>query len=90
MSIDFIGPPPVAKNTKHVRIARELMSHPDVWGVIQRPATIERASSAAQAIRTARLVAYEPAGAFEAVARTIDEGNGPEHRVYARFVGNAA
>ena len=36
----------------------------------------------AYGIRAAKIVAYEPAGAFEAQARTVDG----EYRVYARFV----
>jgi hypothetical protein len=64
----------------------ELIAHPDEWGIVQRPASITRASSAAQAIRTGRLSAY-PAGEFEAVARSVVEQGRIEHRVYARYVG---
>ncbi|MFD7236436.1 hypothetical protein ACFWAT_14160 [Streptomyces syringium] len=89
MSVDFIGPPPAGKSTKHRRIAQELRAHPDVWGVVERAETIARAASAAQAIRTAKLHAYEPRGAFEAVSRTVSEAGVAEHRVYARYVGRA-
>ncbi|WP_030271233.1 hypothetical protein [Streptomyces sp. NRRL B-24484] len=80
--VEFLGPPPAAE-TKHGRIARALRDRPSEWAVVQRSASITRAASAAQAIRSAKLGAYEPAGAFQAVARTV-EG---EHRVYARWIG---
>ncbi|AUG78072.1 hypothetical protein CFP65_3271 [Kitasatospora sp. MMS16-BH015] len=83
--VEFLGPPPVAE-TKHTRIARALRGRPSEWAVVQRAASIGRAASAAQAIRSARLHAYEPAGAFQAVARTVQG----EHRVYARYVGEQA
>ncbi|MFD7103089.1 hypothetical protein EYS09_09650 [Streptomyces kasugaensis] len=89
MAVDFIGPPPRSKNTKHSLIASELQSHPESWGVVQKSANIARASSAAQAIRRGRLSAYLPAGTFEAVARTVVEHGVVEHRVYARYVGGA-
>ncbi|EPH40354.1 hypothetical protein ABT390_13620 [Streptomyces aurantiacus] len=85
--VEFIGPPPQHKNTKHARIAAELRQKPHVWGVVRKPASISRASSAAQAIKTGRLAAYEPAGSFEAVACTVGEGKNKEHLVYARYVG---
>ncbi|MEU3710516.1 hypothetical protein [Streptomyces catenulae] len=86
--VEFIGPPPKQRNTKHSRIAEQLKAHPRQWGVVQRPATIKRAAAAAQAIKTGRLPAYGPAGTFEAVARTITDGGRVEHRVYARYVGD--
>lgn len=39
----------------------------------------------AYGIRMAKIVAYEPAGAYEAQARTVDG----QYRVYARFVAVA-
>ncbi|MFD7069186.1 hypothetical protein ACFV97_18390 [Streptomyces sp. NPDC059913] len=86
VSVDFSGPPPRSRNTKHALIAMELIARPGEWGIVQRPTSISRASSAAQAIRTGRLTAY-PAGEFEAKARTIVKQGGVEHRVYARYVG---
>ncbi|MFI1182589.1 hypothetical protein ACH4UT_23960 [Streptomyces sp. NPDC020799] len=87
--VEFIGPPPVQKDTKHTRIARELRAHPDTWGVVQRATTTTRAAAAAQAIRKAKLAAYAPAGTFEAVSRTVVEGGAAEYRVYARYIGGA-
>ncbi|WP_370420375.1 hypothetical protein AB8O64_19860 [Streptomyces sp. QH1-20] len=55
--------------------------------MVQRSTSLPRATSAAQAIRSARLPAYEPAGSYEAVARTVTEGGVVEFRVYARYVG---
>lgn len=87
--VDFVGPPPKQRNTKHARIASSLRRHPQEWGVVRTPSTSVRAASAAQAIRSARLPAYEPAGSFEAVSRTVIRKNGDvEHRVYARYVGD--
>ncbi|GLW53945.1 hypothetical protein [Kitasatospora phosalacinea] len=84
--VEFLGPPPPAE-TKHGRIASALQNRPGEWAVVQRATSISRASSAAQAIRSAKLAAYGPAGAFQAVARTVQTGRTAEHRVYARFVG---
>ncbi|MET3984197.1 hypothetical protein [Streptomyces sp. PvR034] len=86
-AVEYLGPPPAQRNTKHARIAADLRTHPEVWGVIRRPASLDSAASAARAIREARLPAYSPAGTFEAVARTVTEGNRTEYRVYARYVG---
>ncbi|MFF0744191.1 hypothetical protein ACFYVL_27710 [Streptomyces sp. NPDC004111] len=88
MSVEFIGPPPAGKNTKHHRAATALRGRPEEWGVVLRSASPAAAASAAQSIRTARLAAYAPAGSFQAIARTIDEGK-TEHRVYARYVGGS-
>ncbi|WP_043470968.1 hypothetical protein [Kitasatospora sp. MBT66] len=81
--VEFLGPPPPAE-TKHSRIASALRARPGEWAVVHRADTVTRAASAAQAIRSAKLAAYGPAGAFQAVSRTVDT----EHRVYARFVGD--
>lgn len=86
VSVAFTGPPPRSRNTKHALIAMELADRPGEWAIVQRLASIARASSAAQAIRSGRLAAY-PDGAFEAVARSVVEQGRVEHRVYARFVG---
>jgi hypothetical protein len=81
VSVDFIGPPP-AGTSKHNHIAEELRARPGEWAVVQRKTSTARAASAAQAIRTGRLRAYAPAGAFEAKSRKV----GDEYRVYARYV----
>ncbi|MEV0438988.1 hypothetical protein AB0I84_07810 [Streptomyces spectabilis] len=85
--VEFTGPPPRRKTTKHARIASLLREHPEAWAVVRRPATMARAAAAAHAIRSALLSAYEPAGSYEAVARTVIDAGQTEHRVYARYVG---
>lgn len=89
-TVEYMGPPPAQRNTKHARIACELRSRPQVWGVVRKPSSLDSASSAARAIREARLPAYAPPGSFEAVARSVSEGTTTEYRVYARYVGAAA
>lgn len=86
VSVVFAGPPPRSRNTKHALIAMELAEHRGEWAIVQRLASITRASSAAQAIRSGRLAAY-PGGEFEAVARSVVEQGRVEHRVYARYIG---
>ncbi|MFM9368093.1 hypothetical protein [Streptomyces sp. Da 82-17] len=88
--VEFIGPPPRQRNTKHFRIAAALRGNADAWGVVARRANITRAASAAQAIKSGRLAAYAPAGRFEAVARTVVVDGVEEHRVYARYVSDKA
>ncbi|MFI9063080.1 hypothetical protein ACIGQE_14535 [Streptomyces sp. NPDC053429] len=86
-AVEYVGPPPEQRNTKHRRIAAELRSRPQVWGVVRKPSSLDSASSGARAIREARLPSYAPAGSFEAVARSVTEGATTEYRVYARYVG---
>lgn len=79
-------PPPAAKRGEtrgHDAIARLLEKRPGEWAIIFLYETAAGASTMAAYIRSARIVAYEPKGFFEAHARTV-EG---EHRVYARYVG---
>ncbi|MGW7413410.1 hypothetical protein [Streptomyces sp. NPDC054863] len=87
MTVEFLGPPPAGKNTKHNRAAQALRARPEEWAVVQRSASPACAASAAQAIRTGRLAAYAPAGDFQAIARTVDGSGNVEHRVYVRYVG---
>lgn len=89
MTIKFIpGPPPgPQKNVKHALLVEQLKTHPGQWAEVQRKATISRASSAAQAIRSAQLTSYGPAGSFQAMARTVVENGFARYVVYARYVG---
>lgn len=85
-TIDFMGPPPQATTgSRHAEIAAALKQRPGEWAVVRRTDTANKSGAAAQAIRSGRLRAYAPTGAYEAVARTVDG----EHRVYARYVGGA-
>ncbi|MDX3214549.1 hypothetical protein PV318_03185 [Streptomyces sp. ME02-6991-2B] len=70
---------------KHARAAEELRARPGEWAPVTTGRNAESAAALAQAVRSARLAAYEPAGAFEAAARTVRG----QHRVYARYVGPA-
>ena len=67
----------------HAETAKRLRRRPAEWAVIDARDTAQKAGGMAYAIRAAQLRAYEPAGAFQAVARKV-EG---EYRIYARFVG---
>ncbi|MFB6806583.1 hypothetical protein [Streptomyces sp. NPDC056387] len=89
MAVKFIaGPPPARqKNVKHALIVEQLKAHPNQWAEIQQKETSARASSAAQAIRSAQLSSYAPAGSFQAIARTVVENNVPRFVVLARYVG---
>lgn len=77
----------------HAIIAAQLRERPGVWAVIDKRATARSAASTANSIRTARNMAhYRPAGAYEAMSRTVpvktESGERvKEFRVYARFVG---
>ncbi|WP_413800117.1 hypothetical protein [Streptomyces iranensis] len=88
--VEFVGPPLATNVSKHHAIAAALKERPGEWAVVQRSVSAAGAGSTAQAIRTAKLAAYAPAGSFEAVSRTVKGENGDgEHRIYARFVGGA-
>lgn len=78
----------------HPTIAAQLRYRRGEWAMVATRTTSRKAAALAYAIRTAtRLRHYEPAGSFEAVARSVkvtDPGGGrerAEHRVYARYVG---
>lgn len=72
-------------NGRHAQIAEALRERPGEWACIGVQDTARSAGSLAYAIRTGRLSAYLPAGAFEASARTVRR----EHRLYVRFVGKS-
>ncbi|MFD9374639.1 hypothetical protein ACFWBH_03700 [Streptomyces sp. NPDC059999] len=67
--------------------ARALRARPGDWALVAERPAIGPASNFAYRIRTGKLAAFRPAGAFEAHARsTGDEGAG----VWARYVGATA
>ena len=86
MAVEFVtAPPPVTigkrpKRPKHYAIARKLIENPGQWAIIMRDAS----TAMPHQIKNGGLKAFEPAGAFEAVART----NGKKNRatIYARYV----
>ncbi|MYX36749.1 MULTISPECIES: hypothetical protein [unclassified Streptomyces] len=72
----------------HADIATQLEAHSTEWGKVAAAKTPAAAYSLAQRIKTAHFQAYEPAGSFEAAARTIQaRGAKPEFHVYTRYVG---
>jgi hypothetical protein len=83
--VEFNGPPP--GRGRHGQIAGTLVARRGEWALIRRYGSAASAGSVARAIRTGRIAAYAPTGAFEATARTITEGDTVEHRVYARYIG---
>lgn len=70
----------------HADVAAKLRERPGRWAIVSVYSTHVSALSVAYQIRSGKLAAYRPKGAFEASARTVDG----EHRVYARFVGDAS
>lgn len=81
MGLTFENPP--RNDVPHVptreEIAKELRANPRKWAIVLRCDRAARAASAVERITSGR----EYGAGYEAVARRV----GPEHRVYARFVG---
>jgi len=88
-TIEFKEPPARASTSpnkdkgKHQQIANLLRERPGEWALVETRDTLGGASGAAWQIRHAYFKAYEPAGSFEAVART----EGERRNVYARYIG---
>lgn len=97
--IEFEDPPPryrpgAGRPARYLPEAAELRKKPGQWAVLCVQPSQNKASCMAHQIRTGGLVAFEPAGAFQAMARTVDvrhaDGSrAKERRVYARYIGNA-
>ena len=64
-------------------IAAELRANPDEWAVIAE----NMPTNVAARIKQGGIVAFRPAGHFEATNRGVR--NGLSEKVYARFVGGA-
>lgn len=64
------------------KFADQLRKHPGDWAVFREDAN----SSIAFQVKTGKVAAFRPAGAFEAVCRGITPG-GSRGRIYVRFVG---
>lgn len=71
------------KKSKHEQIAAKLRKRRGEWARIDTYKTGASMSSTAYHIRHANIAAYAPAGAFEAVGRTVDG----KHSVWARYTG---
>lgn len=63
--------------------AKALRANPGQWALVKVGSTAQAARNAAHQIRHGRIVAYQPAGQFDATSRTVSG----EHRVYVRYVG---
>jgi hypothetical protein len=75
-----------APSRHHMEAAARLRESPGKWAVVKKPGTSLAARAAAHQIRSGSIVAYRPAGAYDAVARAVDG----EFRVYARYIGDDA
>ena len=63
-------------------VADTLKEHPDQWALVRS----ETESCYGHFIKTARLVAFKPAGAFEATVRK-NQDNPKKYDIYARYIG---
>lgn len=96
--IEFEDPPGRLRTAQlpHSIIAAQLREKSGQWAIVARRSAGPSARGMAYQISHATpLKAYAPAGAFEAMSRTVDvrQDDGTrvkEFRVYARFVGEAA
>lgn len=85
--IKFEAPPLMARRfVDHATVAAALRAQPGEWAVVGAYGSAGSAAAMAHSIRRARIKAYAPARGFEAAKRTVDG----EHRVYARYVGDAS
>lgn len=71
------------ENPKYRADAAALMSRPGEWAIVHAGGRRSLADGLAYQIKSGKIAAYRPAGAFEAMARTVDG----EYRTYARYVG---
>ena len=78
------GSPVRLSNSSHLAIAAQLRARPGEWAHILSSGSSTSARTMAYGIKAGNRRAWLPAGAFEAVSRTV-EG---ENRVYARYVGS--
>ncbi len=65
----------------YTAVAAQLRAHPGQWANLG-----EMHSSLALRIRRGEIVAFRPAGAFEATTRGINKGH-THATIYARFIG---
>jgi hypothetical protein len=71
------------KLTEDEKAAAAMRRHPGRWLLLRADAN----SSLAYQIKTGQNRAFQPAGAFEAVARGIKTGNGSRGKIYCRYIG---
>ena len=83
MSADLIWEKPPLQ-ADHKRIAVMLRTNPGQWARIDKAYSYRTAKNTVYRIIAARIVAYGPAGDFEAVRRELDG----QHFVYVRYLGD--
>ncbi len=89
MTLHFEDPPPsrqYAGRIDHAAAVAELKAQPGRWAVISKHRTAAAANTAAGRVKHGFPAVYKPAGAFDAVARTVKG----EHRMYAKYRGESA
>ncbi|GHI41097.1 hypothetical protein Sviol_55050 [Streptomyces violascens] len=67
--------------------AQALRERAGEWAHIASTENLNRATNLGHRIRSGKHTAFRPAGAFEAKARSTDDGTA---NVYARYVGHAS
>lgn len=78
-------PPKPGPKPRHEAIAAELRSNPGKWAKVA-----VASPGMASTIKSGRMIAYQPQGAFEAVARNYRSADGHVRGVadiYARYIG---
>jgi hypothetical protein len=86
MGLIFEDPPGQYRRrsrTDHAAIVKELKARPGQWAIVSTHPSGAAAYIAANRLRCGFPAAYRPAGAFEAVGRSV----GGEFRLYVRYVG---
>lgn len=88
---------PSRRSGRYAAEAAEAQAEPGLWGLLtvitpKHASDVKRAGTRARllahAVRTGRLVAFRPAGSFEASTRSrSDEVNGKQYAVYVRYMG---
>ncbi|GCD35615.1 hypothetical protein OEIGOIKO_03361 [Streptomyces chrestomyceticus JCM 4735] len=84
MHVRFDTPPIPHRSQETHETAQALRGRPGDWAHIDTHDTMNRASNQAHRVRTGKLAAFRPAGAFEAKAHGTEDGGA---EVWARYVG---
>lgn len=70
------------RSAEWTAVAEKLKENPNQWALVRK----ETESCYGYFIKKARLVAFQPAGSFEATVRK-NENNPKKYDIYARYVG---
>lgn len=76
------GAPGVRRSAEWEAVAEELKNHPNQWALVRK----ETESCYGHFIKTARLVAFKPAGSYESTVRK-NQDNPQKYDIYARYIG---